>query len=327
MNKIKALGLLSILFSVNHSIADELGLDHPDFKPINALKSYHSGSSELNSLSNKIKGSLETSQKCSSTLINNIKNLTSNRGLADEAHFFLGICKELDGDNGNAIQEYKASLNLKKSNKEAVFRLAYLNLLNKNYQDTLNLSDEALWMNYENPTLPKYLKAVSYSMLNNLDNAKKNLDDLEKNNSKFLPALGLRRKLLVEEIAKTSDPSKKKALRDSYNQLLPKLLANEPQNKSYSLEYARTLLSIGHPLHNPNALNQGLAIIRKFSRVNNQVDDAFLLLEIQFLEQQGKFTEAKGILDQLASANPLSPGIEYKRIELTTKLNPDSAPE
>jgi exopolyphosphatase/pppGpp-phosphohydrolase len=164
-------------------------------------------------------------------------------------------------------------------------------------------------------------------MLNNLDNAKKNLDDLEKNNSKFLPALGLRRKLLVEEIAKTSDPSKKKALRDSYNQLLPKLLANEPQNKSYSLEYARTLLSIGHPLHNPNALNQGLAIIRKFSRVNNQVDDAFLLLEIQFLEKQGKLTEAKGILDQLASANPLSPGIEYKRIELTTKLNPDSAPE
>lgn len=327
MNKFKLLVSIFSLCIPNLSFGEEDGLNYPDFKPASSLASINKVASEFKSIQTEIRLEADNNQQCSKQTLNSTKKHLTNRGLADEAHFYLGICKELSGDIAGAKEEYQSSLKLKKSNKEAIFRLAYLSCLTKDYKSTISLAEEATWMNYDKPTLPQYLKAFSFSMQNDLNEAKKALDLLEKIDNKFPPSLALRKKLLTEEINKTTDPSKKKALRDSYNLILPKLLAADPLNKTYSMEYAKILLAQGHPIQNPQALMQGIGIARKFSRISNNIDEPFLLLEIQYLEKQGKLNEAKSILDNLEGKSPLSPSIEYKRGELEKKLNPDAAPE
>ncbi len=301
-------------------------LNYPEFSPITALGNESEEKPEFRNILNSIKKLNPTLSKCPANIISELNRLSKNRGLLDSTYFYRGICSDLEGDHKTAIDEYEKSLKLKRSNKGAILRLAYLSAINKNYKETLTLTEELtwLWPNKEAPETPIYLNALAQKELGNLKEATLKLDQLDSINPKFTPALLLRKNLILKEINDSTDPKKVKILRDTYSRLLPRLISQDPENREYALEYAKILLHDGHPLHSPNILNQGIALTKKFTRSGDKIDEAFQLLEIQFLEKQGKTADALKILDTLAEKTPIGPNLEFIRQDLYNKLQPKS---
>lgn len=235
------------------------------------------------------------------------------RGTQNNVHYLKGIVYEICGQLRMAKNEYEASLKLRRSNSDALFRYAVTNLKIDRTSKVQALLDETLWGGFSQKYLVYYLMGLNQLAQSKTDIALASFEKSLVSKDNFAPA-ALESYHILKEKKKTVTSIVDQSTIDT------KLYANlavinrlNVSNKTMAVEYMQYLLHSGDALSSPRKLSQGNELAEQWLEKLEENDDDILLIKIQFLEKLGKKDEALDLILKREAEGELSGALQAKK--------------
>ena len=252
---------------------------------------------------------------CNNQIVNNLTSIASNapRGLLDEVYYLKGLNFEICQNLKEAQSLYEKSLQLRRNNPNAIYRMLSLLIAQKKFPEANILIQEAKWNGFKDEFLLSFYSGVIQLSQNKYTEALTLFTASLKSNPNFLPAA----KGIYQSRFRLRGTLKNKKAIEAIDLQLPIDLAqlNRLDEKNYStaLPYMRYLLSSGDPIKNPAKLNEGLNLTNSWLPRAGGKTMEVALLKIQFLEKLNNKDEALIFLTELEKSQKLSPGLQAKK--------------
>ena len=241
-----------ILFA-NFSAAETKKRNLKEIKSISKIKEFSSEfpKSEKNLVSKLLKNNLSNKELLKSKNIISKKISASTRGQKSKLLFLRGYLNEKTNEHSQAKKDYLNVLKLNPRNSFVRYRKALSELSIGNVTTALNDTFELEWMSKFGLHDVLHLRGLCYEKLGKEEKAISTFKQARKKNPFHVPTIKKIADSKLVEKNNSIDPKRKKGLSRQLLTDLEIIHNKEPDNRNYSLIYARLLLEDSNKIINP----------------------------------------------------------------------------